>query len=105
MKARLRRSILGALVLAGVLATTPAPAAAAVRCDIDYHRIRHHPHVVIRYARFIVRTSSYVGAVGIWEDRSGDRVRVAVERAEGKAIKVRSDVHRGEYELIRCQVL
>jgi hypothetical protein len=54
-------------------------------------------------AEFIVRSSGHRGAVGVWEHRSGDRLRVSVEPGEGEASKWRSRVGRHEYELVRCR--
>jgi hypothetical protein len=106
----LLRSLLAAFVLTGVLATTPAlagrpwgPKTADARCYIEFHRRKSH--YIPPRAEFIVRSPGHRGAVGVWEQRSGDRLRVSVEPGEGEASKWRSRVSRREYELVRCQTV
>jgi hypothetical protein len=106
-----RRSLIAALVLTGVLAATPVAAGeshtgakdANAWCHIAYHRRK--THYIPRRAEFIVRSPGHRGAVGVWERRSGDRLRVGVEPGEGEASKWRSRVGRREYELIRCETI
>lgn len=106
-----RRSPIAALVLTGVLAATPVAAGEShtgakdgnARCHIAYHRRK--THYIPRRAEFIVRSPGHRGAVGVWERRSGDRLRVGLEPGEGEASKLRSRVGRREYELIRCETI
>jgi hypothetical protein len=99
-----RRGVIALLLLTGVLAATPAHARTADRpsCHIERHGKRHLP----ARAEFIVHAAGpRLGALGVWEDGSGDQVRIRVEPGEGKATKWRSGVRGREYKPVRCDTV
>lgn len=100
-----RGSVLGLLLLTGVLLTTPAFAGTAdgPRCHIDFNRVKRFG-VVLRNATFFVRSPGPRGAIGVWKDGSGHRLVVRVDSGERKAQKTRGGVEQGDYQLVRCEI-
>lgn len=100
-----RRGAIALLLLTGVPAATPAHAGAAdrLRCHIELHPRKHH---IPARAEFIVHAAGpRLGALAVWEDGSGEQVRVRVDPGEGEATKWRTSVRRGEYDRVRCETL
>jgi hypothetical protein len=99
------RSIFALLVVAGVLGAVPAYAAAAdgPRCHIEFSGTEHT--FMPPRGEFIVRSAGRRGALGVWKDRSGDRLRVRVDPGEGEASKSRHRVPRHQYQLVLCETV
>jgi hypothetical protein len=90
------------LLLLGVLGVTPAAAdpADAPRCHIDFDGDKRR--YIPSSSTFIVRSQRRRGAIGVWQDDSGDRLRLRV-RGEGKASKTRHGLGKNDYQLVRCE--
>ena len=93
------------LLLTGALVASPAYAGSGdgPRCHIEFSPSEHH--FLPPRGDFIVHSPGHRGAVGVWKDRSGDRLHVRVHAGEGTASKRLSQVKRREYELVRCETL
>lgn len=102
---RVRYGAVALLLLTGVLAASPAYAGSGdgPRCHIEFTQSEN----MFRSPRgdFIVHSPGHRGAVGVWKDRSGDRLHVRVDAGEGTASKRLSQVKRHEYELVRCETV
>ena len=98
-----RGSITAVLLLTGVLAASPAYAGSSdgPRCHMQWEagKVSYKPD----RAEFIVQSPGSRGAVGVWKNGSGDRLRVRVDPGEGEASKLLLEVSRREYELVRCE--
>lgn len=99
---KVRRGTITLMLLLGVLAVTPASAGAAdaPRCHLDFHHSKRR--YIPSSSTFIVRSPGRHGAIGVWQDDSGDGLRVRV-RGEGKVSKTRHGVGKNDYQLVRCE--
>jgi hypothetical protein len=90
------------LLLTSMLAASPAHASTAdgPRCHMEFEQGKMHYKP--DRAEFIVHSPGPRGAMGVWKNGSGDRLRVRVDPGEGEASKTLLDVSRREYELVRC---
>jgi hypothetical protein len=102
------RSILALLVVGAVLGVAPAQAGTRLaqsdgaRCSSEFYR---HWHYKPARKEFIVRAPGYrLGAVGVWENRSGVEVHVRVDPGEGRDSRV-VPAKRHEYKLVRCETV
>jgi hypothetical protein len=98
-----RGSIIALLLLAVVLATTPASGAEGTRCTTDIYRGHHgYPNGL----QFIVVTSGDRGAVGVWEHHSRDlRMPVRVDAGDRREARWSELANRSAWDLVRCKTL
>lgn len=100
----LRRSIFVPTLLIGVLAAPLAHAGTTgAECDKEFYGANPRKHFPSHLELIVQAPGRRFGAIGTWESRSGQRVRVEVKPGEGKDTKILSGVARDEYRLVRCE--
>ena len=102
----MRRPIFGSCLVIGLLAATLANAGTnRPECDKNIYAATPKKHAPRDSSPSCTLPGSRFGAIGAWENRSGDRIRVRVEPGEGGGNKLLSRVARDEYHLVRCDTV